>query len=393
MTEKDNYFLHLKTSQAEVRAWRKISAEDKTKITPILEISKGRQKRRKNNEGPKIYDFGKILDDIVEDFSNGSNQLIVDIDVDDIESIETKDKESNEELTKYISPDNGYQGWTDLLNKIESSFQENNRNHNFPNIIPNLLCNPKGDPNEHYMSIRKQFRRLARKFSCIAYRVPVEDIHFINDLKALKEDINGYTDSGKTFYLILDHQHVTPHNVEIRASNTIKLIAETRYIINFPKIVILASSFPRSVTDIGGDTYGEIRNEEVHLYDRVARLNQGNPPLIYGDYGSIYAGNVDTYWARGWRARVDFPTSKKITFYHRSKGIYSKSGSGVASYINIAGKVFGDDNFDGESLNNSWGVEQIKAAANGNVPGRTPSFWISVRFEIHVKQQLKRLGL
>jgi len=44
------------------------------------------------------------------------------------------------------------------------------------------------------------------------------------------------------------------------------------------------------------------------------------------------------------------------------------------------------------SLNKNWGINQIKNASDGASPGSSPSFWISVRMNIHIEQQLMRLS-
>tara|TARA_B100001971_G_C18140408_1_gene510073 strand:+ start:525 stop:701 length:177 start_codon:yes stop_codon:yes gene_type:complete len=58
--------------------------------------------------------------------------------------------------------------------------------------------------------------------------------------------------------------------------------------------------------------------------------------------------------------------------------------------VSVAKKVVSNSSF--EDIPESWGVQQIKAAANGSPPGKAPSFWISVRMEIHMRQQIIRLS-
>ena len=60
-------------------------------------------------------------------------------------------------------------------------------------------------------------------------------------------------------------------------------------------------------------------------------------------------------------------------------------------YVSVANKVVNNPLFEGAL--ESWGVKQIKLAADGEPPAKAPSFWISVRMEIHMLQQIKRLGL
>jgi hypothetical protein len=96
----------------------------------------------------------------------------------------------------------------------------------------------------------------------------------------------------------------------------------------------------------------------------------------------------------GWYPRIDFPTSQKKIYYYREgreKIAPKVYGPYDLPYINVAKNILKDSQF--EDIPKSWGVKQIKSAAGGSPPGMAPSFWISVRMEIHMLQQLKRLAL
>ena len=105
---------------------------------------------------------------------------------------------------------------------------------------------------------------------------------------------------------------------------------------------------------------------------------------------------MDVVARGGWRPRIDFPTSKKKTFYYREKRAVRKvDGKDVfsdygAHYVSVAKKVLASPLF--EDIPTSWGVRQIRSASVGSPPSKAPSFWISVRMEIHLLQQIARLG-
>ena len=92
--------------------------------------------------------------------------------------------------------------------------------------------------------------------------------------------------------------------------------------------------------------------------------------------------------ARGWRPRIDVPTHQGIYYYRIKRNTYSYA----YAYTMVAGLAYKDEKFP-HYLNGNWGVNQIIECKNGNAPGSSPSFWISVRFSIFIDMQIKRLKI
>jgi hypothetical protein len=94
--------------------------------------------------------------------------------------------------------------------------------------------------------------------------------------------------------------------------------------------------------------------------------------------------------ARGWIPRIDTPLPEEIYYYRqrRPKGTSEYS----ATYNEVARKVINDPRFP-ISLTDNWGIQQITNCAEGDSPASNPSFWISVRMNIHLEQQVRRLNL
>ena len=92
--------------------------------------------------------------------------------------------------------------------------------------------------------------------------------------------------------------------------------------------------------------------------------------------------------ARGWIPRIDVPLDKIVYYYkeRRPKGVTAYA----STYTQVARAVCSDDRFPYGLLEN-WGIAQIKACAQGASPSASPSFWISVRMNIHIEQQVKRI--
>lgn len=60
-------------------------------------------------------------------------------------------------------------------------------------------------------------------------------------------------------------------------------------------------------------------------------------------------------------------------------------------YVDVAQKCISDSLFPNDII--CWGTTTIKSAAQGFKPGATPSFWLSVRMNIFITEQLKRLSI
>ena len=134
--------------------------------------------------------------------------------------------------------------------------------------------------------------------------------------------------------------------------------------------------------DLDTDTFSI---SEISMYNSI---QQTHDDVIYSDYASINPIRNDTItMARGWIPRIDVPLSDEIFYYkqRRPKGVSAYA----STYIQVAQLVCFDQRFP--SNLGIWGIEQIKACAAGGTPSSSPSFWISVRMNIHIAQQVKRI--
>lgn len=388
------YFLLFKTAQAEFRAWENLSQDAKQQIFPIVELTRGRKIPRaqinKLGEGKNlaedawsttegIYNFSRNITKVRDAFKE-SQHVIIDI---------TREEElSCFEIDVLTKSENGYEKWVEFV-KTERD--------NFSDLIPTLLINPSdGESEKNYKTnIGDQFDNLMQDFSGVAYRTSVLlDPDFLYDLILLKDKINSHLENGKRFWIELDHEFIRPGTGMLHAARTLGLMKEINDILPGAHIVILSTSFPRSVEDLGDPEYDGFPLEEILLFEEITKNKPQDAAVYYGDYGSINPLRNDQVFARGgWRPRIDFPTSRKRTFYYREKRIKDKYGvfsSYDSHYVSVARKVIDDSSF--ENIEESWGVTQIKSAADGTPPGKAPSFWISVRMEIHILQRLRQLG-
>jgi hypothetical protein len=211
----------------------------------------------------------------------------------------------------------------------------------------------------------------------IIYRVPL-------DYEAIEFDLKIFFATEKSPIVLLDACFIPKEKGKIYSKIVTPII--TSLYQSHPKVkqVILAgSSFPSDPTAYNnGKDYGENQIEECIMYEECRKIY---PNLIYGDYATIHPLPNERAGGHGWIPRIDFPTESSIIYY-RSRKDQTESNY-TQAYKRAARKVVNDLRFVQlhEKLGeNNWGIQQILLAARGYPPGLSPSFWISVRINLHV---------
>ncbi|MCT4654305.1 MAG: beta family protein [Cohaesibacter sp.] len=373
------YHLLIKTADAEFRAWKMLSDERKKKISVHCEITRGRKKPNKDKSAPAEYNISKVLDRIKNEFKQ-SRECVVDL---------TREETLASTETEWLSQSNeGYRNWVSIVNELS---RENDQ------IRPTILINPGPEDSfeEFRDSLFQQFDSFAKEYDLIAYRASVlHDGGFIDDLEILSDRINKYCADGNTFRLILDFEYIRPQTAELHASYAVNLVREARKVTPDIQIVSVGTSFPKNVTDIGGEENDEFSLEEVALHRALTRLQ--NTPIEYGDYGSINPIRNDVAPPVGvyLRARIDFPTENNTIVYHRVEPIVDPDSkklltSRSSMYKRAAKLLVADERFS--LVSDCWGYGEIKHASESVPSGSSPSFWISVRMEIHICRRLDHI--
>jgi hypothetical protein len=371
-----SYHLLLKTGEAELRAWKNLSAHRKSQVSVHCEITRGRKRPNKDRNAPAEYNIEKIYASICQDFQE-CRVCVVDI---------TREPQlrSGETATLGLSND-GYARWVE---KVAQLYSKNSK------VRPTLIVNPhEGDDYKAYQdNLFRQFDSFAENFDLISYRVSVlHDDGFLDELIMLSERINAFIGHGGRFEILLDFEFVQAATAELHAAYIAPIIRDIRATIPDVSIVSLGTSFPKSVTDIGDEERDEFRLEELTLYNAIGRTQ--NIPIEYGDYGSINPIRNDVSLAIGpyLRARVDFPTELNTIFYHRVAPVVDPVTKTLISsrssmYKSAAKRVMSDPSFS--ALADSWGYEKVVEAAQRSPEGSSPNFWISVRMEMHICRRL-----
>lgn len=375
------YGLLLKTGDAEMRALGQLKENFHKDFLPIIEITRGRKLK-----GVNQWPIQGRLKKLYEIFGGGEGICI---------DLTSSEQLSCDEIKELYDPNKGYEKWRKFTEKVEQEGA-------FFNIIPCILAN-FNDVNfvENYSL---QVKELLKKYPKVAYRSSLKDDGCYDDFSIIKP----FLVEKEQLICIIDCEYITSggwrsfsEKVIARINNTVNLLGDKVI------FVICSTSFPNNVSEIGNDISDSFHLNEIDLFESVKANIDKEIPIIYGDYGSINPiRNDDITMARGWVPRIDVPLSNLIFYYRERRGnkdeyasrftLSGKSNGKTPKedysvvYTRVAKTVIKDKRFP-NSLITNWGVNQILACASGASPGSNPSFWISVRMNIHIQQQINRL--
>jgi len=347
----NHYFPLFKTGQAEIRAMENtIVAEDQEYLIPIIEITRGRISKN-NDEGKP----DNIITKISKVFKN--YKIIFDI---------TSDEGlSNKYINALYSPENGYEKWINFLDIQKEQFHK---------IYPTLLLNLSD--NEFETNLKKQAVTMLNSFEKIVYKASIAD-----DINLIIDDLKIFSDliDKNSFIFILDCGYLLPGSYNGYQSVIQILVERVRNLINECPIVCVSTSFPKTVSEIGHDEADDFPLNEFNLYNNIRHLD-----IHYGDYATVNPVRNDSI-ARGWIPRIDVPTESIIYYKRQRKG----NSEYRKAYTSCAIKAISDKRFPNGL--ECWGTKAIIEAANGYPAGSSPSFWISVRMNIHITNILNAI--
>ena len=351
----------IKTSDAEIRGIENLSDNVKDRITPLFELTRSR-KSKKVKQG----DISRRLKRLEEAY--GTRQFILDLTSDPVSR--------NKQIEDLQNNVKGYKNWINFLVSLKEDFHE---------IIPVIQISDIGVDNakDFYERIQRQVESLDKNFDNIVYRFPLEYEDFKGDLGA----ICRATASDKII-CIIDAGFITQEKSSIYSSKAISVIKELDDF-SLGKMALSATLFPKNPTDFGGEKYGESQLEECLFYEKVNTAVQSE--LIYGDYATINPIRSLQAGGRGWVPRIDLPT-EELLFYHRSRKSELET-SYAKAYTRVAKLVTKDQRYKSikKKIDDCWGIEQIELAADDCPQGLSPSFWISVRMNIHITLRISLL--
>lgn len=364
------YYLIVKTGEAEMKALEQTSPSVLDGITPIVELTRGRKlpSREKDPELRKKekprYPYDKRLDRIKEILAG--RKVIFDL-TSDIGLI-------SDEIDFLYDPGRGYNNWVSFLIGLRDS-------NAFSELIPTIVITSKDTDIDAGMTA--QTKQLTAAFDSIAYRSDIFDDNCYFDLE---HNIVPYL-NNKRLYVIIDCSYVIQASIGQYFERVRARIDNLKSIVPpGTEIIVSATSFPRNIGEIGNDDNDVFKLSEVVISQR---LKSAGINVHYSDYGSINPIRNDSIvMAHGWVPRIDVPLSDSVYYCRERK---AKSEDYPDAYVRVARKVISNLLFP-TGLENNWGIQQIRNCAGGSCPGSTPSFWITVRMCIHLEQQFNRLA-
>lgn len=378
---RGKYNLILKTGEAEVRAVKKSRQSVLKAIFPLIELTRGRRSS-KDADGASFTGKLELLQELFKDSS-------VAIDLTSMDSL------MNNEIRRLYAPEEGFSNYVSFLENLKAR-------HFFKEIQPCLIVNYTAD--DYVLNLKEEARRLWKSFESLIYRNSIDDIEFGEDLAA----IVSVMPRDKRLTFLIDCGFITEGQVELTAQ---EISARVIRILEFIKtqgcagklsFMVAATSFPSNISEVSSQDEDSIAISEIELHAKVSELVMANadvrelkekPVIEYADYGSIAEKRNDEGFihARGWIPRIDVPFYNAIAYIRQRR---SKGQSEYATVYNaIALKVYSFLFPQVQISQQNWGISMIDFCSRGFNPGSTPSFWISVRMNIHLETQCQRMGL
>lgn len=329
------YFPALRTRLAELKGLEKLDITRKRKILPLLTLGRW----------PKALDFSKAAEKV---------------------------EAAMENLPYFLDLTNDAAHLGDQQKILRNSADSFNAWRSFVSQYQSAIPIVQTTSDARVRDITKQAQEIERVVGKLAFRIrdfSIETPAVINAISALDDPRNAI--------VFIDCQYIRS---ALAAYVTATVATINRLRTEFPElmIVVLATSFPASVTPFADETQmrGSIDIQERDLHARIG----GDAVAAYGDHGSVHSVIYDETPIMRWAARIDYP--RELSWYfERRPGDQTAGG-----YISAAKAVVATNPEIG--TRGIWGEEMINQAAGGNPYGKAPASWIAVRVNIHLARQL-----
>jgi hypothetical protein len=369
MSGRITYVPIVKTGDAEMRGIECLAERIKDSITPLIELTRSRS-TKKLPRG----DVYRRIERLIQAY--GKRRIIL-----DLTSIPEL---SNEQIQDMLRSDDGYKNWVGFLVSLKEDL---------PDLIPTIQINEDIDNvKEMENRLRGQARNLGAWFDMLGYRISITDDAYIDDLTILKEVIPRFAERT---ICVIDCAFIDQKKGIVFAKRA-KDIIDNLVSFGVRYIILSATSFPQNPIEYGEDKQGEYNLEEITTFNKVCNelepTSKKKVSLIYSDYASINPNRNDQRGGRAWVPRIDVPTERGL-FYRRHRRNSQIKESYARAYTRVAQDITKVPDYRNirEKLHDCWGIKQIELAAAGEPQGLAPSFWISVRMNIHITlQSLKR---
>ena len=361
------YCVVAKTAQAELRAMENLLNEVLNKILPIVELTRGRKVTSKDKK-TVTYPYDRLIERIKEIYRGCD----IAFDVTSIESL------SSPEIDELFNYEGGYSGWIKLLDSL-------NQDKSLNSIIPSVLLNYNDKNFEK--NVKKEIQQLNDRFPTIMFRYTMNNNEDgLEDLKLISDNFP----TEKELVVVVDCEYVPVASITTTIEACKKIVQRVKVLLtnrNY-RIVLISTTYPNNVAETNDEYEDDILLREIDLYEGVCKVHND---IIYGDYGTVNPKRNDNIiMANGWLPKIDVALPRKVYYKRRRrpKGVTAYS----STYQQVAKLATEDTRFPLNQID-IWGIRQIVDCSMGSVPSSQPSFWISVRMNTHLCQQVLRLGL
>ncbi|EPU3407630.1 beta family protein [Vibrio vulnificus] len=336
------YFPILKTTVSEMRALKQFNCADSSIIHPILELTKAR--KSKYDEVGDVYKRVQEISDIVE-----SNYFYLDL--------TSEESLSNSQIESYFDDFNNFENWRSF---IESLINEG------LNVRPIVQAFDDSSIEE----LQSQMLFFAERCGTFAIRLKPEYLDMGISIKLIQAA------QPYDFTTILDAEYVDNENIDYSTSIYSSFLQQCESDkLNLGKTIICSSSFPAMVNHENKDT-GKFSVYEKQFYSGLARQFP-HLDLKYGDYASVhpFRNEVTAY---NWVPRIDYPTVDEVVFCRKQRNL--------GGYKDCANRMVLIPTYKSNPLD-CWGTREIVDACT-KPNGKSPSYWISVRINIHMTRSV-----
>lgn len=363
----NRYIPIIKMGDAELRGVEKLKDSVKESITPIFELTRSR-KTKKLKEGSIFRRLDKL-----EEVFGAARSFILDLTSDPFLA--------NTEIKHLQDSAQGYLNWCDFILEQKSRF---------PKIIPMIQISEDENLSleENNQNLAQQVSFLQQHFQTLFYRINIDDEFYEDDLDIITQTLG---DKTHTLVCCMDVVFIPREKAGILAQNIVNKIININNKFGIKQFSLAGTSFPVTVTQISSENTANISLEEVAFAKEVITSfrEREDISLIYGDYASINQKRNDMI-TTGWIPRIDCPTEDSIFYYKKRR----EGETYAQRYMEVAGMVTRDPRFEQlKKQINCWGIDEIEYASRNKPRGLAPSFWISVRLNIHISLQSFLLSL
>lgn len=330
--DRYRYYPSLRTRLWEMRGYRELKEEDKDALLPIFVLSAHGQTKGISDVQAKV------------DEALGGRPGIIDM--------EQSSLYACDECAALLDPSKGFEAWREFFKGRKD-------------LIPTAIL-PAGGP---LREIVRQTMFLEQSSGQVVVRSKAPEA----DLPVLSAILSA-VDSVDNLLIVLDFGYVKSR-AKARAFEAANVINGLRSVDDATRVVVLASSFPKSVAAYD-DGAGRLEIEERGMHATLG----GDAVAIYGDFGSIHPEPMQPMLAR-FVPRVDYPTPDAWLFrrLRNDQGGYQRCAELITQMVD----------WDPTLVPRVWGAEQIDLAAKGDLTKRSaPGPWIAARVNLHLWQQL-----